>query len=191
MQSRDGDLREFFSHEIQSFPPSLSDFGALRLPSSKSDLLKCLPSYDEQLRPPAHYDCKVLDGAVIVHSLQPTGVLTFDDYADKIFIPHKQQHLQQAERVDIVWDTYITNSLKESTRQKRGAGVRRKVSSQAKVPSNWMAFLRDSTNKLELFQFLSDKVSVFNFPADKSVCITSGMQCFQLTVCIYKSIIQF
>ena len=27
MQSRDGDLKEFFAHEIQSFPPSLSDFG--------------------------------------------------------------------------------------------------------------------------------------------------------------------
>ena len=27
MQSRDGDLDEFFTHEVQSFPPSLSDFG--------------------------------------------------------------------------------------------------------------------------------------------------------------------
>ena len=42
MQSRDGDLKEFFAHEIQSFPPSLSDFGKLHLPSTKSDILKCL-----------------------------------------------------------------------------------------------------------------------------------------------------
>ena len=35
-QSRDGDLDEFFAHEIQSFPPSLSDFGKLHLPSKKS-----------------------------------------------------------------------------------------------------------------------------------------------------------
>lgn len=26
MQSREGDLKEFFAHEIQSFPPSLSDW---------------------------------------------------------------------------------------------------------------------------------------------------------------------
>ena len=38
-QSRDGDLKEFFSHEIQSFPPSLSDYGKLHLPSTKSELL--------------------------------------------------------------------------------------------------------------------------------------------------------
>ena len=38
MQSRDGDLREFFAHEIQSFLPSLSDFGKLHLPNTKSEL---------------------------------------------------------------------------------------------------------------------------------------------------------
>ena len=38
LQSRDGDMREFFSHEVQSFPPVLSEF----VPSAKSDLLKCL-----------------------------------------------------------------------------------------------------------------------------------------------------
>ena len=27
LQSRDGDMREFFSHEVQSFPPALSEFG--------------------------------------------------------------------------------------------------------------------------------------------------------------------
>ena len=29
MQNRDADLEEFFSHEVQSFPPSLSEFGNL------------------------------------------------------------------------------------------------------------------------------------------------------------------
>jgi len=32
MQNRDSDLDEFFAHEIQSFPPSLSNFGKLHLP---------------------------------------------------------------------------------------------------------------------------------------------------------------
>ena len=36
MQSREGDLKEFFAHEIQSFPPYLSDLGNLNLPSAKS-----------------------------------------------------------------------------------------------------------------------------------------------------------
>ena len=77
MQSRDGDLVEFFAHEIQSFPPSLSDFGKLHLPSTKSDLLRCLEQPEEP-EPPLTYDCKVMDGAVVVHCL-PTSVSTFDE----------------------------------------------------------------------------------------------------------------
>ena len=69
MQSRDGD--EFFAHELQSFPPSLSDLGKLHLPSTKSDTLKCLEK-PGQTEPPSTYDCIVLDDAVIVHLL-PTA----------------------------------------------------------------------------------------------------------------------
>ena len=42
MQSREGDLREFFAHEIQAFPPSLSDLGKLYLPGTKSEILNCI-----------------------------------------------------------------------------------------------------------------------------------------------------
>ncbi|KAI0241548.1 hypothetical protein LSAT2_023844 [Lamellibrachia satsuma] len=72
MQSRDGDLREFFAHEIQSFPPSLSDVGKLHLPSTKSELLTCIEQ-PGQPEPPSLYDCKVVDGVVIIHCLPATG----------------------------------------------------------------------------------------------------------------------
>ena len=180
MQSRDSDLREFFSHEVQSFPPSLSEFGSLRLPTAKSDLLSCLPGCSQQLNPPSHFGCKIIDGAVIVHSLPTTGVVTFDGYADTIFIPHLLNQLQNSKRVDVVWDTYVADSLKESTRDTRGTGIRRKVPGQVKLPVNWMQFLRDSTNKAELFQFLSQKVSCFGFPTEKSLSITSGTQFYKV-----------
>lgn len=92
MQNRDGDLAEFFAHEIQSFPPSLSDFNKLHLPSTKSDLLKCLEQ-PGQSEPPSTYDCKVLDGAVIVHCLPTTSVSTFHEYADRVFIPYLEKQL--------------------------------------------------------------------------------------------------
>jgi len=75
------------------------------------------------VEPPAFCDCTVLDGAVIV-----TGVTTFQQHADEVFIPYLKKQLQSIRRMDIVWDTYITASLKESTREKRGKGVRIKVS---------------------------------------------------------------
>ena len=45
MQSREGDLEEFFSHEVQSFPPSLSEFGKLYLLGTKSELMNVLTHY--------------------------------------------------------------------------------------------------------------------------------------------------
>ena len=171
MQSRDGDLEEFFAHEIQFFPSSLSDLGKLHLPSTKSDLLKCREQ-PELSDPPSTYDCIVLDGAVIVHFLPTKTVNTFSEYAEKIFIPYINKLLQCSTRVDIVWDTYLLDSLKESTREKRGKGVRRKVSAQTKLPGKWIDFLHDPLNKRELFSFLSTKVSEFNFPPNKAVYIT-------------------
>ena len=100
MQIRQSDLNEFFPHEIQSFPPSLSDFGMLYLPDTKSDLLPCL-GQSTKTEPPSTYDCKVLDGSVIVHCLQTFNVSTFNMYADKVFIPHLERHLQDTKRLDV------------------------------------------------------------------------------------------
>ena len=179
MQSRDGNLKEFFSHEIQSFPPSLSDYGRLHLPSSKSELLKCIPS-STQLEPLSFYDCRILDGAAIVHFLPIVGAATFSDYATNIFIPYLSMQLQNTNRLDVVWDTYIPDSLKESTREKRGKGIRRKVSAQANIPGKWMDFLCDSKNKTELFSFLTDHISKFTFPSNKQVYVTSGQSVLRM-----------
>ena len=101
MQNRQSDLNEFFAHEIQSFPPSLSDFGMLYLPGTKSDLLPCVDQ-STKTEPPSTFDCKVLDGSVIVHCLPTYNVSTFNMYADEVFIPHLERHLQDTKRLDVV-----------------------------------------------------------------------------------------
>ena len=58
-----------------------------------------------------------------------------------------------------MFDVYYPSSLKSETRSKRGRGVRRRVTSTGKVPSNWQNFLRDSDNKTEIFNFLADKIA--------------------------------
>ena len=173
MQNCDGNLEEFFVHEIQSFPLSLSDLGKLHLPNTKSDLLKC---FEQSVLsdPPSSYDCMVFDGAVIVHCLPTKAVGTFNEYAEKVFIPYISKHLQHFTRVDIVWDLYIPDSLKESTREKRGKSVWKKVSGQTKLPGNWIDFLHDPSNKKELFTFLTHKVCKFTFPPTKAVYATLG-----------------
>lgn len=69
-QVRDGNLEEFFSHENQSCPPSLSDRGNLRL-GKKSDIIHCLEDEVEMEDTDPIADVIVLDGAVIVNMLKP------------------------------------------------------------------------------------------------------------------------
>ncbi|XP_042209905.1 uncharacterized protein LOC121857780, partial [Homarus americanus] len=71
MQNRAGDLEEFFFHEVQANPPSLSDFSKLHLPVTNAQLLRFL-GHSEQPEVPSSNDCKIMDGIVIVHSL-PTA----------------------------------------------------------------------------------------------------------------------
>ena len=118
----------------------------------------------KQPDPPPLYDCKVFDGAAVVLAHPSTIVSNFDSYAENVFIPFIMNHLQSSKRVDIVWDTYKANSIKDSTREKRGKGQRRKVTGGTKIPINWRAFLQDNTNKKKLFALLTSRVSNFQFP---------------------------
>ena len=173
---RDGSLVEFFAHENHPWPPSLSDHGKLRLPTKKSDLLSLIDS-DTMTEPPSSFDAKLMDGPAIVHLLSCKQASTFADYSKNVFIAWIEKELQNSKRIDIIWDVYKADSLKDCTRQKRGKGIRRKVSAHAKVPGNFQDFLRDVTNKKELFDFLSCSISSHNFPTEKEIYVTSGRFC--------------
>ena len=162
----------FFSHENHPFPPSLSDCGKLRS-GKKSDLFNILAN-DGLSDPPDTVDVKLFDGAAVVHFLSTANAVTFDDYADQIFVPYLMKQLQNAKRVDVIWDTYIPISIKESTREKRGKGIRRKVAGKTKLPGNWADFLRDANNRQELFSFLSNKIATAVCPEEKEIIVTSG-----------------
>ena len=101
----------------------------------------------------------ILDGAAIVNMLKPVNSKTFQDYANKVFLPYIQSQLQHVSRLDLVWDVYKPECLKADTRSKRGNGIRRRVEASSVVPQNWREFLRIDENKTELFSFLSTQVS--------------------------------
>ena len=72
-QVRDGNL-EFFSHENQSCPPSLS----VRL-GTKSDIVHCLEDTVEENTSLVVADVTILDGPAIVHMLKTGSSKTFKD----------------------------------------------------------------------------------------------------------------
>ena len=81
---------------------------------------------------------------------------SFSEYASLCFIPYIGAQLHRARRVDVVWDEYIPNSLKETTRKKRGSGVRRRVQANNELPRDWQGFLRLDDNKSEILKILAE-----------------------------------
>lgn len=144
-QTRNGDLDTFFMHENQSTPPSLSLRGKIRL-GTKADLLHCLELEEIQETNAPVVNAKFFDGAAVVHMLHPGTATTF---ADEVFTSYISSQLESVERVDIVWDVYVADSLKSTTREKRGKGVRRRVAPTTAIPHNWMDFLRVDENKTD------------------------------------------
>lgn len=92
--------------------------------------------------------------------LEPKTSSTFDEYFGIVFAPYVLKQLENAKRVDLVWDVYLDDSLKKSLREKRGAGQRRKVMGSTRIPIDWKGFLRVDGNKEELFKLLADKVCI-------------------------------
>ena len=173
-QSREGDLQDFFRHENQPWPPSLSQNGQLRQ-GNKADLVQCLQSSAKVVAESPQVDAKVFDGAVVVQMLHPKISTTFKDYVQTVFLPYVQTQMQSAQRIDVVWGTYKQDSLKTGTREKRGSGVRRHVALAVKIPTNWKSFLRVDDNKTELFALLAQEVGNID-SATKEIYSTLGNQ---------------
>lgn len=89
---------------------------------TEADLVKCLPPATSQTVELASVDAIILDGAVVVQMLQPTAISTFEEYFNSIFAPYILRLLEDAKRIDIVWDVYKDDSLKKAVREKRGSG---------------------------------------------------------------------
>lgn len=141
---------------------------------SKADLLHCLESDLPEHNDTPVVDAIIIDGAALVQMLNPGTSKTFQEYAENVFAPHVSALLKRNRRVDLVWDVYLPESLKASTREKRGKGTRKRVASTTVMPKNWKDFLRVDENKTELFAFLSHEVVRLPVAEGKELYATDG-----------------
>ena len=158
-QSREADLEQFFMHENQSEPPSISSQGRIRL-GTKSDLPCSLEKLSTSISGDIFPDVSthIIDGAAVVNMRKPKVAKTFGEYVDMDLMPYFMSRLEHVSRLDIVWDQYFSNSLKEYTRKVRGEGTRRRVLENTAIPKNWAGFLRNSDNKKNCFVFLQRNI---------------------------------
>ena len=151
-------FRAIFAHENTPTPPSLYFSKRLQI-GTKSDLLPCLEalgtnSTDDYI---SGVSVRIIEGAAIVNMIKPKVAKNFAEYAENNLLLFLKSQLEDVERLDVVWDQYIMNSLKQQVRMARGEGSRRRVLDNTTIPKNWAIFLHNSDNKKELFCFISQK----------------------------------
>ena len=155
----------FFSHENQSYPPSLSNYEALRS-STNADLLVCVselvPHHDTVK--PHEANMVILDGDAVVNMIIPRTPISFDGYVRQVMEYVRKQFRGDVQRKYVVFDAYWKDSMKAATRTKRGKCIWRHVAGNKQVPSNWEEFLRADENKSELFHLISDRIVDEEFP---------------------------
>ena len=158
-QSRDSNLDEFFQHENHNYPPAISEYGKIRK-TNKADFLSCLEEYGQVELNPPQYTAKVIDGAAIVQSLKPSLSKTFGEYANEfkgsVLRPLKEESVT---RVDVVFDRYFDTSLKGDTRDRRGTSFKVAVKEDTPIVRDWGKFLKESSNKDQLFTLLAEKIT--------------------------------
>ena len=138
----------------------------------KHNLLDCLERNVTAMVHSLDFNGKVLDGLAVVHFLVPATCGTFENYAKEIFLPYVVKELDTVSRIDIVWDVYKSDCSKNTSREKRGCGTWRRVSSSTRIPGKWTGFLRNNENKQELFRFLAQKCVDYETEGDKTIYST-------------------
>ncbi len=88
----------------------------------KSSLIPILEKLSSNVTcvPSPNVTMGILDGVFIVHMLQPSVSKTFGYYGENVFGKYVKSTLDKPQRDDIVFDVYKDDSLKQTTREKRG-----------------------------------------------------------------------
>ena len=159
---RSSNLNTFFRHKPDGKPYSLSSNGKL-CHGSKSDILNVIQNMvrTTDTRPLASN--LVIDRPALVQMIRPTSTIkTFEEYINKSLCHYILNKAKFYDRIDIVFDVYLQNSLKAGVRENRGKGFQLKVVGDAPIPKNWQNFLCDTSNKTKLFNLVAESLQSLN-----------------------------
>ena len=90
---------------------------------TKSDLMDILQTGIALPDAKSNADAIIVDGAALIIQKSPGSARTFDDYATEVILPVPHSYSREYHRTDLVFDRYKSDSLKSSTRRKRGACI--------------------------------------------------------------------
>ena len=183
MQKRDLDLKEVFKYPLGPFPWALAGVMGDLKKTNKATLLNEFEKLTEPLDSLPDDYASIFDGMAIVQKARATG-LTFGELAHQTF----QSILSSsrgAKRIDVVFDVYVENSIKNGERLRRSTG---NLTFRQLIPSypvkQYNQFLSSPPNKCQLIRFLLDQWKQeehISTVETGTFYVTCDEKCFQLS----------
>ena len=188
---RDINLPKLLSHEFAQYPLSLANENGILQQADKASLSHFIAdSYTINAIPYSDCEsCVIIDAMALVQMIgKPTTCTNFGELADVYCQSVFSHFTATCSRVDIIFDSYKTATIKAGTRDHRtskGQKIRRIVESRnVKLPANWQNFLNLYENKQNLIQFLTKELlnKAKGLPADKELIIAGGCETPDLVI---------
>lgn len=177
-------ISDVLCHPLGPLPWALATAdGSLRKNNKASlakELKKNITPADEIPQPCA----RVIDGMAMVQKIGGDQK-TFAEVADTLMSIVLNEGTN-SERIDVVFDVYRENSIKNAEREKRGSESGhefRSIMSAHKI-RQWRKFLLSPTNKSQLIRFISEEWQKERYKeklAGKTIFVTTEEKCFEIT----------
>lgn len=155
-------LESVMKHTLTNIPEALGKPDGQLVKTCKSDLVHLIAKdIPDIMTSDIPTSCTfVVDGMVVLRQLKPQNIpQTFGELATYVLkvIINKAKHVN-ANRVDVVWDSYPEISIKslEQVRRMKSVGVQtfHLRSAKQKVPKNWNQYLASGKNKEAFIKYL-------------------------------------
>ena len=168
MAGRDINMEDILKYELSNYPLSLVKTNGMLNSANKADMLKLLTKdLEVQIRREIPQTkgktCVLIDGHALIQALgKPHGCQTFNDYGNVFFASVTKYFKSTVSRIDLVFDRYQSDSIKNITRNKRVKKKKpiRKIihHGDIRLPQVWDQFLSLGVNKADLANFLSELI---------------------------------
>ena len=177
-------MEDILSHPLSPLPWALSTPDGLLRKTNKASLASNLQknvAVSDEL--PAN-SASVVDGMNLVQRIKGDQA-TFGDVASSVFLMALREG-SQSNRIDVVFDTYKKNSIKNSERSVRGEETGHQLQSitSTQIVRQWRAFLSRITNKTSLIAFIVGEWKKTQYREklqQKILYVTVDDKCYRIT----------
>ena len=152
-QKRSVDLKQLLSYPLIHLPLALAESDGSLKKTSKSLLLHKIEGETPPVAMLRRDHAFIVDGMAYVRQIKSSG-LTFSEFSIKL-LNHVSHCSNFASRIDVVFDVYLENSIKDVERQRRSTGeiVLKKIVSTSQI-KQWSQLLSSGDFKNKLVSYI-------------------------------------